>query len=324
MPYQKRYNAKKNYRNKKTKKFPKRKNNSYRSRLADKKINTLVEYRAKEIAIDETRKAIPYYSTRGLWLMPGANWPGNDIWPPRQDSLTMTNQQFFSREIAKVGGYLKTELSDEVTETNIAPWPFEGRDMYIHIKEIKLLFRFTNQTPEDIEVDICLWRVPYNKFLLAADAQPDATKNPQPQYMWHPPFTFYNTISSHSRKLFVDQDTNMKATHQRLAHKRIKVRASPYMLDDPAGGGGNRINVEKWYSMNITKTYANLGRKEKYQIETSISPISTRGSLSDNRYYYTIRSTGTIQFQGVTSVMFCRGEGTPETVLFDEGAPAAG
>lgn len=292
---------------------------SYWKKLKDKKINTLYEKRSKQIVDSALQKATPYYLVRGVYLDPGSTWPLNDTFPTVADGYNLLESQFFVRQFAHVGGYLETDISNEMIVL-----PTENRDMKIHIKQIKLDFAFVNQGIEDLQVDLCIWRFPYNKYILANTAIPGPLDNPTPQYYNHKPFTPFYGIDKMADQAWKEDDANMKVKKHLIGHKRITV-PHPKMIDDPAAGGSNRQNTVKWKSIKIVKTYKGLGYSEDYQIEpTNISPIATAGSLSKNRYFITIRTTDEVRFRGIATVKFCRGKGTPDQVVFDRIAPNSG
>ena len=314
----KKYNRKRNYSRKYTRKSRAKK--GLLSRLADKKINTVFERRAKEIAQKEARKAVAYYNTRGSWLAAGASWPTNDTHPPLADMFAIRPIDFFLREIAKIGGYLDTDISAQL-QAGTPPPVYDPRKMRIHIKQIKLQFDFVNQGVNTAQVDMCVWRCKYNKFLLAQDLTPGPMINPQPEYYDHQPFSQFNTINHDALRAFRDNDANTSRPTL-VAHKRISL-SPPRMMDDPAGGGGNRLNTVKYVRINLQKVYSGLGRPEKYDLETQLSPIHTAGSLSDVRYFFSIRVDRDVACRGVSIVKFCRGSSIPSQVVFDRLAPDA-
>lgn len=306
-----------------------RKKKSFMSKLRDKKINTLFEVRAKEIAVKADQKAIEYYYTRGVWLAAGAHpWPVNDTNPPPADWGYVLDNQFYSREFCKIGGYLAADLSTEVQDDMqppAQPLTFRGeRELMLHIKQIKIAFEFLNLGHTNVTVDFSVWRVPYNKYLLSTDNLPDAMKNPVPSYFDHAPMTIYNQITSAATADWRSSNANIKIQKERVAHARLVIKPGR-MVDDPAAGGGSRINTEVWHKLTINKKYKGLGKAEKYTLTPqTISPVSTAGSLSEHRYFFCFRTfNGNLSFRGVSSVKFCKGKNVPENIIFDAGAPNA-
>lgn len=315
MPRYSKYRKKYTKSNRKYRKKTYGKKKSYIARLKDKKINTLAEHRSKQIALQVQQKAVQYYATRGVWLGGQAIWPINDTYPAIQDSMTILNSQFWYREFAKVGGYLDTDISNQMITAGSEP-----RNMIIHLKSFKIHFDFIVQGQEKAIVDMCIWRFPYNKYLLASDTTPDATKNPQPQYFDHKPFTPYNTIDSFTVKEFHDAPNVTGFNKQLVASKRITVHPSSNLIDVQT----QEVNRIHWTPLKITKTYKGLGYAEPFEIQQQLSPVTTYGSLSNNRYYISIRVTNTVQVRGISFVKFAKGRNIPDEIIFDRIAPNSG
>jgi len=293
------------------------KKKSYYSRLKDKKINTTVERRALEISKGQDEKDIPYYSTRGTWLLGNAQFPLNDTYPALADCPEILNTAFWVHEFGKVGGYLNSNISDAVA----AQPAYDAREMKIHLKLLKVSFDFLNEGVEPAQVDMCIWRFPYNKHLLSTNAAPGPTVNPQPQWMHHKPFTNFNSITREAVDYHQKDADNVQSTKTLLAHKRILVYPNR-QIDDPAAGGANRLNTRRWKNLTMSKNYKGLGFGEKYELEDQqVSPIGTAGSMSNHRYYLSIRVDNTVRFRGVSIVKFCKGKNIPLNLIFDRGAP---
>jgi len=307
----------------------------YLSRLRDKKINarvascTLVEHRIKDIAKKEALKLNKpnYIVTRGVWLDPQAQpWlPLTDQWPPLASFFDINETQFHSFEVAKCGGYLETDVSAAV-ETGLA---IDARNMFVRIKQIALQFHFVNVGTRNAVVDLQLTRFPYSKMALYLDvnaAMP--AENPQPVYQDHKPFCTINTLTRELYKFYKQSDVtqgNQKRIFTVLARKRIVVRPGR-MIDDPTGGGAAATNMTNYKGLRIKKTFKGLGKKEKYQIiqgnpGPNAGPI--RGSLSDHRYFWSMRCTAPVKYLGVTAVKFCGSSMLDRQVVFDVGAPLA-
>jgi len=305
---------------------------SYQARLKDKKLNTLEEVRANQIVQKALSAERTYYITRGSYLGAGNEYPKNDQFPSIAQSFRLLQGSTFINEFCKVGGYIRSQLT---TSTAALPDADEEddakaeedqekrdlRDMYIHIKSILSEFRFLNQGNEEAVIDMCIWRVPYNKHSLAEDPDsPHPLTNPQPEFMWHKPFTPYNGLCYEYRRNWHTRDDNLIYKKNLLASKRITVFPNR-MIDITGGSASNRQNTVKWVTLKLSKHYKNKGFQEEYEVENNVSPVVVSGSLSKNRYFLSIRTTQDVLFSGVTACKFCRGKNIPKNIIFDKLAP---
>lgn len=317
---------KKFYKRKYKKKYKKKYKSRYSSRLRDSKINTLVEKRMQEIAQKEAMKVNKpnWIVVRGTWNLPqAAAWPAlEDQWPPIADFQTIDETQFHSHELAKCGGYLNSEVSDQLVATGV-----DRRSMYLTIKEIRARFHFVNTGAKAVLVDFQIVRMPYDKMVLFLSQAPQPSQNPHPVYQDHRPFTSLNTISKEALAYYKQPDItqgNFTRRVQLLARKRI-VLPPPKMIDNPGAGGADRLNTLDYRSLNLNKFWKGLGKKERYQIiNGQQGPAqSLEGSLADARYFFSIRVTGACRYIGVTQVKFAASHILDRQLIFDRGAPQA-
>lgn len=297
-------------------------------KLRDKRINTIFEVRAKQIAKKEAMKLNKpnWICVRGDWHDP--QQPGfdalADVWPPLLSYMHTDETQFHVHELAKCGGYLNNEVSDPLAAAGV-----DRRSMFITMKEIKFNFQFVNEGVKAVVVDFQLTRMPYSKMALFLEQNaPTPAQNPQPVYQDHRPFCSINTISRECLKAYKQSDStqgNLNRRVQVLARKRIVI-PPPRMIDDPAGGGGNRVNTVRFHALKLNKFWKGLGKRERYQIINGVAgPFAgqIRGSLADARYFWSLRVTGPCRYLGVSHVKFAASHLLDRQLVFDIGAPLA-
>lgn len=297
------------------------------SRLADKRINTLVEKRMSEIAAKAVAKqhAPDYLYVRGLWENINANptWDTfwhTDVWPDLAnfETLSPAPGQFWSKEIGKCGGYTETNISGQL----VNPGGMEPRDMYIHIKALEMDFRFVNENAKTVMVDMQLTRFGYDKNAAYFSQNPNVQLIPSPLYPDHPPFTSPNTLNSAFKRAYKQTDTDHpRRVWQVLARKRITLRPSR-MIDDPAGAANSaRLNTVIYHKLKLAKYYKKAGQKERYKIlgGQQEGPLAAglRGSLLDHRYFISIRVTERVRMVGITSVKFAASGLLARQMVFD-------
>lgn len=315
------------------KRYGKKKYSISIAKLKSKRVDSLLESRIVELSKKVVVESKTTYVVRGIWTRDGT-WPQADIWCPLANSHGITETQFVANQFGRVGGYLNNDLSvemsignDPANPTENPAQPYNFREMYLRLKMIKFQFRFLNVSTDSAEVDICLWRTPMRKRLIALSANaPSAQEANQPDLYWHRPFTFLNSISSQCSKKYRDQAANLiPNNHQLIVHRRFTIDPNK-MIDNPAAGGGDRINMIKWKEVTLVKYFKGLGKREKYELVlNTISPdaANLRGQLSDCRYYFSMRASGTLAWHAVSVVSFQRGKNTPRQVVFDEVAHQA-
>jgi len=312
-------------------KYKKKKKSSYLRRLRDPKINTLVEKAAQRVAKKEISAQATTYVTREVWTRDGS-WDVNDIWPDAANSLTINDQAPIVSQFARVGGYLNNELSTEMAgvapayPTELPARPYNYRDMFLRLKSLIFDLRFLNTGQEQVEVDLCFFRCPIRKRLVALDGNVPAGQVLNiPQLEWHKPFTSLNTITSQCAKKYKEQAANIVPDrHTLMAHKRFSIE--PGRIIDAAGGGAASVNLTKWKRVRLAKYFKGLGKKEKYELVlNTISPDAQNlaGQLADCRYYMSMRATGNLVFHGCSACQFQAGKGTARQVVFDRVAPGA-
>ena len=211
----------------------KRRKKGYVARLRDRSINTLVESRIKSIAQDLDNKQMEYYVERAAHLLPGQIWPANDTWPATATAILGNPGQLYYEQICQVGGFLSTDLAS-TTNPEVGPSP----DMAcsILLKKIGVSGRFLNQGITRAQVDVSIWRVPFDKTYLASrghSGQPVPSKMdlPVPYVNWISPFTLYNTATHECKKMFKESkliaggpgaDPNPRfGSRVRIAHSRF-------------------------------------------------------------------------------------------------------
>lgn len=302
------------------------------AKLKSKRVDTLLEKRIVDLSKKTLVSSKSTYVARGIWTRDGT-WPALDVWPDVANSLTSIATQFRYAQFGRVGGYLNNDLSvemslgnDPANPTEQPARPYNFRDMFLRLKALIFEFRFLNTGQEAQEVDICLWRCPMRKRLIALDgAAPQAQAANQPQMYWHKPFTSLNTITPQCQRKFRDQAANIVPDrHTLLAHKRFKIE--PGRIIDAPGGGAASANLIKWKRVRVAKYFKGLGKREKYELVlNTISPDAAglRGQLADCRYYYSMRTTGTIVYHAASAVTFQRGKNTDRQVVFDDVAHLA-
>lgn len=334
MPYKKNNNYKKKTYKKKINYNRGKYKKSYKSRFNDKKINTAIEKKIQDIAIAEDQKALEYYVVRGTFLLGNNVYPTDDTYPTLAQSIVLPPNQHFYREMGKIGGYLSTDLASSGATV---PPAFGGADMAInlHIKQIKMYIRVLNTSlqGETATVDIRVVRVPFSKRYLAQTLGSPLSK-PILNLTVLPPFCEFNKLTPECKELWnqsafatgtaglVQNPRNID--FQTVCSHRFKIPRGK-MLDDPALGGGNRINSQVWIEKTITRNYKGMGRKEPYEFESLAGPHPNTiiGNTSKNIYYMSVKSDQDITFQALTSVKFCRGKAQASQLVFDRVAPGA-
>lgn len=305
------------------------------SRLRDKKINTASERRMVQISTSIVNKSKTTYVTRGIWTRDGT-WGGADVWPGQNNSIQLNQATHITAQFARIGGYVNNDLSVEMTigndpanPTEQPARPYNFRDMFLRIKALKFVFRICNVGIETALVDICLFRCPMRKRLLAlSNTGPTGIEANQPQIYWHKSFTTLNSVTSQCESKWKNQAANLVPNnHTLIAHKRFSVSPGR-ILDDPGAGGGGQLNQIKWKTVTIAKYYSGLGKREKYELVLNpISPdaANMRGQLADARYYFSMRSStpAPLLYHAVSVCQFQKGRNTPRQVVFDEVAHGA-
>lgn len=328
MAYKRRYNRKKNkkttttYKRRKGKivKTIKRKYNS--PAIMDKKINTLLEFRMKEMIEDAKGEEDVYYTTKGTWLSTGSVYPTTDIPPPLTDAIVYGNHQYLSHEFCRIGGYLNTDRPAGTTVPQIDP-----RNMNIFLKQISVRLRVCNLSKLTVIARLSIWKIQYNKAVLSNTVgAPSVMNAPLPEVQWEPPFTDQfriNNLCQAEYKRFASNDPNADR-RQLIGTSTITIRP-PKMLDDLTAGGANRENAEVWRSLRVNKHYKGKGRKHSYQLETqTVQPITSYGSLSNYRYFWSFRANNACYFSAVSACKFCAGGSVSDNVVFDRLAVFTG
>ena len=308
------------------KKFKRRR--GARSRLADKRINTLVEKRMSQIAAKQIAKQHrpDYKFVRGLIerLNPNPSWATyweEDVWPAIDNfyPLLPGPAGFFVLEIAKCGGYLENLVSTQM----VNPGGMEPRDMYIALKSIQSDFRFVNSNTQSAVVDMQITRFGYDKSQAYFTAQPSVLHIPGPLYTDHPPFTSPHTLNGQFKKAYKEPTTDRpKRRWQVLARKRIVLKPTHQMDDVTAGAGANaRVNARAFHKIKLAKYFKKAGQRERYKIltdgnEGQLAP-GLRGSLLDHRYFLSIRTTIAVDMVGITSVKFAASGMLDKQMIFD-------
>lgn len=307
-----------------------------RRRLADKKINTLYERRAKQIADKAVQSVIPKFIQRETWLRaptyhadgsidnPGAVWPSNDTWPQPLDLLRIAADDFQYYQIARVGGYIESDIAAEMIQ---GPAFFNLRDLYIRLHTLRLQFDVLNPGVETQALDIMVFRCPYNKHLVALDgtaAQAQSLReNPVPQRGWLHPLTTFNTITGETVRAYNDSIVGLKIGVTKVMGGRYFVPPGK-MLDDPTQGGGARVNQAVYKRIRLNKTWKGKGKKEMFENEVAqgavpaeFERLGTKGSLSHARYFLCLRASGNLVIRGVSAVRFSKGKDVPAQMVFD-------
>jgi len=306
------------------------------SRLADKKLNTMYEKRAAQIAKSVVEANIPKYVQRETWLRqptyngdgtinnPGAVWPTNDTWPAPADLHRIAADDFQYFQICRVGGYLDGNVSADMIQ---APAFLDLRDLYIRLHNLRLQFDVLNPGVETQSLDIHVFRVAYNKHLIATDATAPQSQslreNPVPQRGWLRPLTTFNTITGETIAKYNDAIVGLKIAATKVCGGRYYVKPGR-MLDDPTQGGAGRVNQAVYKRIRISKVWKGLGKKEMFENEPVQSPapaefirLGVRGALSNCRYFLTLRASGNLVMRGVSAVRFSAGKSVPANIVFD-------
>ena len=314
------------------------------SRLRDKKLNTLHEIRSKEIATAVVKAAIPKFVQRETWLrqptfnqdgsinQPGAVWPTNDTWPQPNDLFTIGSDDFRYFQIMRVGGYLDGNVSADMIQ---APAFLDLRDLYIRLHNLRLQFDVLNPGVETQSLDLHVWRVAYNKHLIATDntaAQTQSLReNPVPQRGWLRPLTTYNTITGETVAKYNDAITGLKIGVTKVCGGRYYCKPGK-MMDHPLGQilppnatpnqvatfiaqSNARVNQAVYKRIRIQKSWKGLGKKEMFENEPVQAPppaeftrLGVKGALSHCRYFLTLRASGTLHLRGVSAIRFSRSD----------------
>ena len=226
MPYVKRrrYRRRKTYRKKR---FA-RKKKSFMSRLRNKKLDTLYEKRAKQIAVKVVQAKVSKLIQRETWLrqptfnqdgtlqVAGATWPEDDTWPLPLDMMRMGNNDFLTFPIMRCGGYFSSDIAEEFIQD---PNFFRLRDLYVRLHAFRLSFDVANPGVQTESIDIDVWRVPFNKYATARDGisaqAQNQRENPIPERRWLKPLTTFNSLTSECSRAYTAQVpiTKIGVTH---------------------------------------------------------------------------------------------------------------
>lgn len=260
----------------------KRKYAATRSKLADKKINTLFEKRAKQIADKAVKDSHEWYTAKWITKDPQFDWAAHGPWlrVPTASCLSLNAATLFHLRLTDLGQilenslYVPTQASDAV-------------DNQLRISSFRSKFDFRYAGSAPCTIDISMVKVNGSQLLSTQTAIPTIS-------MVQPINDLYEYWPSTMRQ-------NLDFKYQRIAHKRIhmgpgKMFRNAYL---PTGQNSATANVAVYNdpqkSVSITKAFKGAGMK--LQVENTNRAPQTE-------VYLLVVADRPIEFTAVTGVRF--------------------
>jgi len=257
-----------------------------RSRLADKRINTLFEKRALEIAKKEVKKSHEWYTTKQITKDPNFNWDthGPYVRVPSASCFSLNPGSLYHLRLSDIGNILENDLL-----------PIGGTETLMNnmrVSSFRSSFDFRYNGASDCLIDISIVKVNGSQLLATQTTMPNIL-------MVEPLNNFYKFWPAQLRQ-------RLDYKFQRIAHKRIKMRPAKIYTDShtTSNAGSNQgyafantstVHTDPSRKVTLTKSFKGAGAK--LYVENAARPPQTE-------YYLLVVADRPIEFCAVHATRF--------------------